>query len=742
MDMDMDKAQQTFIEESRELLAAMEDALLTLENAPDDADAINAVFRAMHTIKGAAGLFGLDAIVSFTHVAENLMDQVRDGEVAVDDRLIALLLGCRDHIATLIDGAAAGDETPDADLLTAGAGLVTGLQGYLTPTATPAASVADADGKARPAVPAASGGQTENDAWHVSVRFDRDLLRNGFDPLSFIRYLGTLGQLVHVETVSDALPPADEMDAETCYLGFEISLAGALDKATIESAFEFVQDDCTLTILPPHSRLDDYVRLIQDLPEDKARLGEILVACGSLTERELAEGLRIQGMTGETADPAHTAAAGSPPLGEILVHREVVQQELVDAALEKQRRTRDAQVREARVIRVDAAKLDDLINLVGELVIAGSSAEMLARRSRNRGLVEANATVGHLVEAIRDSALRLRMVEIGETFNRFRRVVRDVSQELGKEIELVITGAETELDKSVVEKIGDPLMHLVRNAMDHGLEPTARRLQAGKPAKGTLRLHAYHESGSIVIEIADDGGGLNRERILAKAQERGLVQPGQTLSDQEIDYLIFEPGFSTADQVTNLSGRGVGMDVVRRNIDALRGTIGLDSRPGLGTTVSIRLPLTLAIIDGFLVGVGDGAYIIPLDCVVECMKCDPAETEHQDYINLRGQVLPFLRLRELFRVAGAPPRRQNIVVIQYAGQRVGLVVDHLLGEFQTVIKPLGRLLNHLRGFFAGSTILGSGEVAMILDVQELIRMAVQRNNGTFDANGTQYASQI
>ncbi|AFL75935.1 chemotaxis protein CheA [Thiocystis violascens] len=730
--MNMDKALETFVEESRELLAAMEDALLTLETAPDDADAINAVFRAMHTIKGSAGMFGLEHIVAFAHVAESVMDRVRDNALRMDDQLAALLLGCEDHLATLIEGLADGHETMDADLATADAALVARLGGYLDPP--PASEIVRSDAGAV-ILERMEGGRVENETWHISVRFGPDLLRNGYDPLSFVRYLGTLGEIIHVETVSDALPGAAEMDPETCYLGFEIRLATEADKTTIESAFEFVQADCTLTILSPHSQIGAYLQLIQNLPEDNARLGEILVACGSLTDRELAEGLLLQDVDNATDDDT-PATLSTPPLGEILVRREVVRQEVVDAALDKQRRSREAKNREARVIRVDAAKLDELINLVGELVIAGAAAELLARRSRNRGLVEANTAVGGLVESIRDSALRLRMVEIGETFNRFRRVVRDVSQELGKDIELVITGAETELDKAVVERIGDPLMHLVRNAMDHGIEPAERRLQQGKPAQGAIRLNAYHESGSIVIEISDDGGGLNRERVLAKAVERGLVQPDQVLGEQEIDNLIFEPGFSTAEQVTNLSGRGVGMDVVRRNIDALRGTVSLDNRPGMGTTVSIRLPLTLAIIDGFLVGVGESAYIIPLDCVVECLRFETAAVgEGHDCLNLRGRVLPFLRLRELFKVGGQPTRRQNIVVIHYAGQQVGLVVDQLMGEFQTVIKPLGPLLSHLRGFFAGSTILGSGDVAMILDIHELIQVATQREGGFTSARG-------
>ena len=332
--------------------------------------------------------------------------------------------------------------------------------------------------------------------------------------------------------------------------------------------------------------------------------------------------------------------------------------------------------------------------------------------------MEATSVLTRLVESIRDSALQLRMVQIGETFNRFHRVARDVSKELGKEIELVISGAETELDKSVVEKIGDPLMHLVRNAMDHGIEAAAVRAAAGKPAKGRVELNAFHDSGSIVIEVVDDGGGLNKERIEAKALEKGLLQAGQSLSETEIVNLIFEPGFSTVEKVTNLSGRGVGMDVVKKNITALRGTVEVKTERGVGSRFTIRLPLTLAIIDGFLTGVGKASYVIPLDMVIECIELANASAD-RDYLNLRGEVLPFVRLRELFEVPGHKPARENVVVVQYAGQKAGIVVDQLLGEFQTVIKPLGTLFRNMRGI-GGSTILGSGEVALILDVQALV----------------------
>jgi two-component system chemotaxis sensor kinase CheA len=312
------------------------------------------------------------------------------------------------------------------------------------------------------------------------------------------------------------------------------------------------------------------------------------------------------------------------------------------------------------------------------------------------------------------------MVKIGATFTRFKRVVHDVARELGKDIELRTAGEDTELDKTVVEKIGDPLMHLVRNAIDHGIDAPEVRAARGKPAQGTVTLNAYHDSGSIVIEVSDDGGGLNRDKILSKAIERGLVAVDANLSDAEIYGLIFEPGFSTADQITNLSGRGVGMDVVKRNITALRGSVGIASEPGQGTTVTVRLPLTLAIINGFQVGVGKSVFVVPLDMVDECVKFS-AESHH-DYTDLRGEVLPFIRLRDLFEVPGTPPERQNIVVVKHAGQKFGLVVDTLMGEAQTVIKPLSKMFTQVKGI-SGSSILGSGDVALILDVPVLMQQA-------------------
>ncbi|MBN8238333.1 chemotaxis protein CheA [Marinobacter hydrocarbonoclasticus] len=392
-------------------------------------------------------------------------------------------------------------------------------------------------------------------------------------------------------------------------------------------------------------------------------------------------------------------------------------------------------------LRIQADKLDNLINLVGELVIASATVSLDAERTGDASARETAANLNLLVEEIRDSSLDLRMVPIGETFQRFQRVVRDVSTELGKDIDLVITGAETELDKTVVEKIADPLTHLVRNACDHGVELPDIRLAKGKSTRGTVHLNAYHESGAVVIEVGDDGSGLDRDRLLTKAVEKGLVKPDVTLSDREVFNLIFEPGFSTVEKVTNLSGRGVGMDVVRRNIEALRGMVELES-PGVagGTTFRIRLPLTLAIIDGFLASVGDATYVVPLEMVVECTELSveqQALSAGQDYIDLRNEVLPLIRLRDQFCVPGKPGRRQNIIVVRHAGRKAGLIVDDLLGEHQTVIKPLNGIFSHLKGL-SGSTILGSGQVALILDVQALISQICLREQESLSSQGLRF----
>jgi two-component system chemotaxis sensor kinase CheA len=446
----------------------------------------------------------------------------------------------------------------------------------------------------------------------------------------------------------------------------------------------------------------------------------MLVSVGAVTQDKLDQVLSTQKQT--PGMPAVTKAK----IGDLLESQAGVAPEVVAAALGKQQKIREAAApSEDRYIRVQADRLDAVINLLGELVIAGAGATLLARETRHVALVEANLHMNSLIEEIRNGTLGLRMVPVGETFSRFRRVVRDTASSLGKEVNFEIVGGDAELDKSMVEKIADPLMHLVRNSLDHGLEPPQERIAAGKSTAGKLVLSARHETGAILIRIEDDGRGINRERVLQRAWNRGLIEQGVVPSDDAINMMIFEPGFSTAEQVTNLSGRGVGMDVVRRNIEALRGSIRLNSNPGRGLQVDIRLPLTLAIIDGFLVGVGKSKFVLPLESVVEVIESGgqhvKVDASGRHCVELRGQVLPVVRLRSLYSVESSLPSRVSVVVVNSLRGQYGIEVEVLLGQNQTVIKPLGRLFKTLRGI-SGSSILGSGEVALILDVGSLAEL--------------------
>ncbi|MGN6580272.1 MAG: chemotaxis protein CheW [Bordetella sp.] len=631
---DLDQSLKSFVLESRERLADMETALLQVEQAQARGDLVNAIFRAAHTIKGSAGLFGLDHIVSFTHVVEGVVDQVRENRIDITNRLVILMLSCSDYIGTLIAEIDAGRFSVNDEVATRGSNLIEQLRRFMSSNA-----------------PAGTAQGASITRWHITLDFGADVLRNGMDPLLFIRYLTRLGRIVEVAVAPDQLPSSEEMDPEICYLGFGIVFDSPASREKIEGVFALVRDDCTLNVVKHDGQ--------------------------AFTERR----------------------------------------EVVKAA---PRARADAR---AASVRVDADKLDHLINLVGELITACANVSLMARRARDPDLQDSASVLSNLVEEMHDSALQLRMVRIESTFNRFQRVVFDVSRELDKDIRLVISGEETELDKTVVEKLADPLMHLVRNAMAHGIEPAHVRMQRGKPAQGMLRLNAFHDSGSIVIEVSDDGGGLKADKIFAKAVERGLVDARRVMSVNEIHNLIFEPGFSTAEQITNLSGRGVGMDVVKRNITAMRGSIGLSSVEHEGTTISIRLPLTLAIIDGFQVAAGANIFAVPLDAIEECLEY--VAQEGGSYVNLRGEILPFMRMRDFFNIGGPAPNRESIVVVKHAGQRTGLVVDTLLGESQMVIKPLGKMFNHVK-CISGSSIMGSGEVALIVDVASLCEQIVSR----------------
>jgi len=734
---DLTEAMGIFFTESREMLETFEGCLLNLEKDFTDEESIHALFRAAHTIKGSSGMFGFEEIERFTHAVENLLDLVRKKELSLGSELISILLDCHDYISQIINLFDGNGEVklPDGLALKRDM-LMEELKKYIEG----AKAGQDAAGEARPSPGALEEEESVMSAdpgdefvaspyWHISLRFKQSIFVDGLDPQSFISYLNEIGKIEQVMVLAHDVTAFGDIDPELCYLGFEIVFNAQTTKETIENVFDFLSEDCELRILPPGSNIREYVTLINELPEKPMHIGEILREIGSLTETELRRALSLQEeMFGEKLSPDQYES--KKPIGEIMVQEKMVQRPVLDAALEKQKDIKKNEELKKKSIRVDAFKLDNLINLIGELVITGANVKQLAEGSGNSELNEAVSTMSRLIEDVRDSTMNIRMVQIGETFKRYERIVRDLSKERGKNIELVISGGETELDKTLIEKISDPMMHLIRNAVDHGIGTQEERTAQGKPAKGTIYLNSYNETGSIVIEVSDDGNGLNKRKIYDKALQQGLIAEGQTVTDEELFRLIFAPGFSTAEKVTNISGRGVGMDVVKKNIESLRGQIELESVEGEGTTVRIHLPLTLAIIDGFMVQVGKSYYILPLDMVVECNEITEQEIEGKDagnFMNLRGEVLPFMSLREFFNEESEKATRSNIVVTEYGRKKAGFVVDRPIGEFQTVIKPMGKIFKNLK-WASGATILGTGDVAMILDVPMLIQY-VQETQG-------------
>ncbi|MFT5085648.1 MAG: two-component system chemotaxis sensor kinase CheA, partial [Lentisphaeria bacterium] len=587
----LEEGLQVFVEESKELLELAEQTLLQLEYSPENTDLIGELFRSIHTIKGSAGIFGFEHVVAFTHVAESVMGRARDGEVSLSKGLISTLLDARDHIGTLLE-AALSDTDLSAEAATRGEQLLLSLKQYLSEATqveiaegevnsylVPEVVVSEEEVITNKAEKLSAEKHVASDCWHISLRFSQNVLQGGMDPSSFFRYLTTVGDIITMTTIEDRLPDFVEMDPEGCYLGFEIDLKSAATKEEIAAVFEFIEDDCTLHILPPNSALSRYRKLIGELPEEKFYLGEILVHSGALTLRELLEVLALQDtmrqdlITDDSEENTEddNSSQSVPTLGEIAVEKGMVSASIVDVALEKQQQVKTAQLQQQQTIRVSPQKLGNLIDLVGELVIASAHIKVQAKHNGDDTLIESGENMEWLVDQIRSISLGLRMVQIGDTFNRYKRIVRDLSKGLNKDIDFKLEGGDTELDKTVVEKIADPLMHMVRNSIDHGIETPDVRREKGKPETATLLLRAYHESGSVSIEISDDGRGLDRDKILAKAGQNGLIKGDKILSDKEVYRLIFEPGFSTAEQVSNISGRGVGLDVVRRNVEALRG---------------------------------------------------------------------------------------------------------------------------------------------------------------------------
>ncbi|HEY5513045.1 MAG TPA: chemotaxis protein CheA [Geomonas sp.] len=688
----IDVHRQAFKEEAYELLSELENSLLELEERPDDVDLIGRVFRAMHTIKGSGSMFGFDDIASFTHEVETVFDMVRNGKLEVTTTLVNLTLSARDQIKSMLDNSDGGG----ADLETSGR-IIAGLRA-LASNEGPAAPAAPVEPKA---VKPAGGARMT-----YRIRFvpPRDIFSSGSNPLNLLSELKELGVCNAVAHTS-GVPSLEDIDPEGCYVHWDVILTTDQGLNAIRDVFIFVEDDCELRIevIAEHDEFS--------AQESYKKLGEILQERGAISSDEMAGVLAKQRRFGEIA-----VSSGLVPEAEVL--SALVEQRHVQA-VRQEKQSADA----ANSIRVPAERLDMLVNLVGELVTVQAR---LSQTAAGRGDAELSAIaeeVERLTGELRDNALNIRMLPIGSTFSKFKRLVRDLSAELGKEIEMTTEGAETELDKTVIERLNDPLIHLIRNSIDHGLELPEVRLAAGKPRFGTVHLAAVHSGDSVLITIKDDGAGLDKEAIRAKAIERGVIAASAELSDKELFALVFAPGFSTAKKVSSVSGRGVGMDVVKKAIDALRGSIEVASVQGEGTRIMVRIPLTLAIIESLLVKIGKDFFMLPLSLVDECVELtreDVARAHGRNLAHVRERLVPYIPLRERFRIPGRVPDIEQIVITEVNGVRVGFVVDQVIGEHQTVIKSLGRAYKNAEGI-SGATILGDGSVALILDVPQLVQ---------------------
>ncbi|OGR01411.1 MAG: chemotaxis protein CheA [Deltaproteobacteria bacterium RIFOXYD12_FULL_50_9] len=680
-----------FREEATELLAELEEALLELESRPEDLALVSRVFRAMHTIKGSGAMFGFDRIADFTHHVETVFDKVRNGVVPVTAGLINQTLASRDHIKKLL----ALGNTVDPAVSAAGQQIIAAMQ-----------SMVAAGGQAKPAAPPVQPAAVENSGrTNFYIHFEPlpAFYDNGGDPEQLLDELRTIGE---VTIFSDN-------KGQACTEFYDILLSTTKDLNAVKDLFIFVEGIVKYTV-----NAIEMPTQVEEIIAKNKKLGEILVDRGDVSKEILNDILATQ-----------------KPIGELLVAADLVPRAKVESALTEQKVTSQRQQQllqkakcvEKESIRVTADKLDQLINLVGELVVTQARLTQIASGIKDAHLFEPVEEVERLTSELRDCVLNVRMIPIGSTFTRFRRLVRDLSTELGKDIEMVTEGAETELDKSMIDKLGDPLVHLIRNCIDHGIESPTSRAAAGKPAKGIVKLAAVHSGATVVVSVSDDGQGLDPATLRAKAIEKGIISSEAELSEVETFNLIFAPGFSTAKNVTSVSGRGVGMDVVRSAVEGLKGTVSLSSRRGQGTTVLITLPLTMAIIEGLLIQVGSTYFVLPQAQVEECVELGAKDIERfhgRHVFAVREHIIPYIRLRDFFEIEGERPELEQVVIVTNNGERLGLVLDHVVGGHQTVIKNLGWAYRNAQGV-SGATILGNGEVALIIDVVDLARYALR-----------------
>lgn len=673
---------EVFRQEASELFEVLEGALLDLGQRPDDRELVDSAFRALHTIKGSGAMFGFDKVASFTHEFETAFDRVRKGEIKPTQELISVALAAKDYIRTLIEDSQSTD-----DII--GEAILDDLKRFVS-SDQPAAPVAEI-AEAPPLAPV----ESKQAGWHLYLEFESHILRNGSNPLDLLEDLCKLGPCF-VVPVTDGIPFLDEMEPEDCYLKWDVKLHAACDKDAIDDVFMFVSDEMKLTLSPlEHVEAPTPMPLFQLLDEEPlAEMPAPLVEAAA-------------------APAAAPAVAKTEPKSEARPERKI------EPKAEAKRDDRGI-----ATVRVQAERLDELMDRVGELVIAQARLTQLAASGSDLSIKMIAEEIERLASSLRDTTMGARMVPIGSLFGRFRRLIHDLSRDLSKPVEFVTTGEDTELDKTMIECLADPLVHLIRNAIDHGIEDTATRSANGKTEQGRIELAAVHSGAQVLVTVKDNGGGLNTARIRAKAEEQGLIAAGAVLSDHEIHQFLFHPGFSTAQTISALSGRGVGMDVVKRTIENMRGSIDLSTRPGQGTTVTLRLPLTLAIIEGLLIRVGEGRYIIPLSAVEECIEltAEDERSRGRNFLNVRGNLVPFLRLREIMSASGTPDRHQKTIIISTGETHVGLVADQIIGNHQTVIKSLSKLHSDVT-IFSGATILGDGTAALILDVAQLVAMA-------------------
>lgn len=685
-----------FYEDATEQLQIMENALLDAKDGTEDLEKIGEIFRAMHTIKGTAGMFEFDSIVSFTHIAENLLDDVRAGNTKLDSNLASLFMEVKDSTSLMVEHCVNNtDFTNELNLKIFD--LTKQLSSFLS---NEEESDIQIDENLED-----SNEELDDDLWHISLRFDEDFFNSGMDILSIFRFFNKLGEIQINIPITQNIPKLEDINAHTTYIGFEFDFQSTCTKDEILEIFEFVEDDVELFVFKHND-----TKSLKELIENK--------------ESSLKE-LLIQNAAYEQSDFEDKISKKEA----FIEKKELIEKEQIKSLENKEEKTQDTQIaKKSFSLRVDSSKVDLLINKMGEMVIQNAKLMQQAELSSNEELEEVSEGMSALLEEIREAVMNIRMVQVKDSFVKFKRIVNDTAKKLGKDIDFIIQGAETELDKSVVEKLSDPLVHMLRNSIDHGIEMPNIREEKGKNKKGCVYLRAFPDSGSIIIEIEDDGAGINKEVVLKKAIENGVVDEKAKLSDKDIYKLIFEAGLSTAKEVSDISGRGVGMDVVKRNIEDLRGSIDVDSSLNKGSKISIRLPLTLAIIDGFLVQAGDTKYIIPLDLISECMELTneyKTSIENASTINLRGDVLPLLDIRKFYNEKIYENIRKNVVIVKYGNYKVGLQVDELYGSQQTVIKPLGDIFENVPGISGGS-ILGTGEVALIFDIPKLLEYRIKQ----------------